>query len=156
MKPSFFFVSLPLIAASLVGCSYSSAPGGTSSSSAAASLSSAATSIASSVQTRTDIMVSQPAPRTRVTSPLAVAGQAEGTWFFEAVFPVKLLDGNGATIAQGQARAQGNWMTPGLVPFTATLTFTAPSTPNGSLVLEKDNPSGLPQNAASLTIPVQF
>jgi len=43
------------------------------------------------------------------------------------------------------------------VPFTATLTFTKPPYENsGTLILKKDNPSGLPQNDAALEIPIVF
>lgn len=92
-----------------------------------------------------------------VSSPLTVTGEARGTWYFEASFPVKLLDQSGNTIATAVATAQGDWMTTDFVPFTATLTFPAqPSGSTGTLVLEKDNPSGLPQNADSLSITIQF
>lgn len=46
-------------------------------------------------------------------------------------------------------------MTTDFVPFQATLTFETASQ-NGTLVLEKDNPSGEPQNDASLSVPVRF
>jgi hypothetical protein len=85
-----------------------------------------------------------------------VSGEARGRWFFEASFPVKLLDGDGAIIAQGIAEAQGDWMTADFVPFMATLTFDPPATSAGTLVLERDNPSGLPENDASVQVPVQF
>ncbi len=102
------------------------------------------------------IQVSAPHANTTVTSPLTVTGQARGTWYFEASFPVRLLDGNGNEIAITPAQAQGDWMTEDFVPFSATLTFTKPSTPTGTLVLEKDNPSGMPENAAEVRIPVEF
>jgi hypothetical protein len=47
-------------------------------------------------------------------------------------------------------------MTEEFVPFTATLTFEQPETETGFLVLEKDNPSGLPEQADELRIPVSF
>lgn len=102
------------------------------------------------------IRVTSPAVNTRVTSPLTVRGEARGTWYFEASFPIKLLDANGKVLGQTTGRAQGDWMTENFVPFTATLTFTAPTTATGTLVLERDNPSGLPANAAEIRIPVRF
>jgi hypothetical protein len=42
------------------------------------------------------------------------------------------------------------------VPFIAQLTFSKPQTADGVLVLQRDNPSGLPQNASAVTIPVHF
>jgi len=100
--------------------------------------------------------VTAPVANQRVMSPLTVTGEARGSWYFEASFPVKLLDGNGNVLVQTHADAQGDWMTNEFVPFKAVLTFSKPLTRTGTLVLEKDNPSDLPQNAASVTIPVQF
>ncbi len=91
-----------------------------------------------------------------VESPLEVVGEARGSWYFEAVFPVWLLDGNGNEIARAQAQAQSEWTTNDFVPFKATLTFTAPTTEAGTLVLHNDNPSGLPQNDREVRIPVKF
>jgi len=54
------------------------------------------------------------------------------------------------------AQAQGDWMTTEFVPFEAVLEFAVPQTEFGTLILEKDNPSGLPQNADSISIPVRF
>jgi hypothetical protein len=130
-----------------------SAGGSSSSSSSVSSVSSAS----SSAFPGPDITVSHPNPNQKVTSPLVVTGQARGTWYFEASFPVRLLDSEGIQIAEtaAQAQGEGEWMTTNFVPFTATIVFTTTSQ-TGTLVLEKDNPSGLPQNAASMTIPMRF
>jgi hypothetical protein len=90
-----------------------------------------------------------------IKSPLTITGEAKG-WYFEASFPVKVLDANGKVIAQGPAQAQSDWMTADFVPFKITLTFSAPTTPTGTLVFEKDNPSGLPENSESVKVPVRF
>lgn len=102
------------------------------------------------------IRISNPRPNQTVESPITITGEARGYWFFEALFPVKLLDGNGNTIASGIAQAEGEWMTEDFVPFKAELTFSQPTTSNGTLVLEKDNPSGLPENADELKVPVRL
>lgn len=91
-----------------------------------------------------------------VTSPLTVEGTARGYWYFEASFPVELLDGNGKRLAQGPATARTDWMTTEFVPFSITLTFAQPTTATGTLILHKDNPSGLPENDDELRIPVRF
>lgn len=92
-----------------------------------------------------------------VESPLTVTGEARGTRYFEASFPVELLDEDGNSLAKGVAQAQSDWMTENFVPFTITLTFTAPpSGTTGTLVLHKDNPSGDPAKEDALIIPVQF
>lgn len=91
-----------------------------------------------------------------LTSPLEITGEARGTWYFEASFPVRIYDANNVLLGFGIAQAQGDWMTENFVPFKATLSFTHPATEKGFLVLEKDNPSGLPEHADELRIPVHF
>ena len=102
------------------------------------------------------IQITNPRPNQVITSPLAITGQARGYWFFEASFPVKLLDENGNMLAVAIATARDEWMTEEFVAFEAELEFDAPAGKNGTLILEKDNPSGLPQNADELRIPVKF
>lgn len=102
------------------------------------------------------IKVESPMAGSTVSSPLVVTGQARGYWFFEASFPVELLDANGERIANNVANAGDEWMTEEFVPFKSELIFEKPSTATGSLVLHKDNPSGMPENEDSITIPVKF
>ena len=102
------------------------------------------------------IKVDFPLPNQEISSPLSVTGQARGYWFFEASFPVRLLDGNGKEIALKPAEAQDDWMTEEFVPFKAVLEFKMPSSDFGTLILEKDNPSGLPEKADELRVPVRF
>ena len=109
----------------------------------------------SSVAVIEDIVINSPVAGTVVKSPLTITGNARGTWFFEASFPVRLLDDTGNEIAATHADAAGDWMTDAFVPFTATLTFTT-AAKTGRLVLQKDNPSGLPENDKIVNIPVKF
>lgn len=104
------------------------------------------------------IRVTQPLPNTVISSPLTIQGEARGYWYFEASFPVKLFDANGNQIptTPGYIQAQSDWMTENFVPFQAQIEFQKPNTKTGKLILEKDNPSGLPQNADQLTIPINF
>jgi hypothetical protein len=97
-----------------------------------------------------------PRPNQEIFSPLFINGQARGYWFFEASFPVKLLDGNGNEIAFTIAQAQDEWMTEDFVPFEAVLEFEKPDTENGVLVFQKDNPSGLLENSDELIVPIKF
>jgi hypothetical protein len=103
-----------------------------------------------------NINLISPWPNEVITSPLAIKGEAKGSWYFEAVFPVKLEDESGKILTQTQAQASGEWMTENMVPFTANLIFNPGSTTKGFLVLAKDNPSGLPANDDSIRIPVIF
>lgn len=103
-----------------------------------------------------NIIVDLPQKNEEVKSPLIIKGRAKGFWFFEASFPVKLADEQGNLIAQTIATAKSDWMTTDFVDFEATLDFSVPSANAGFLVLEKDNPSGLPENADQIKIPVKF
>ena len=102
------------------------------------------------------IRVANPRPNTLVASPLEITGEARGYWFFEASFPIKLLDGNGNLLGIAIAQAKSDWMTEDFVSFEATLEFQTLTTEKGTLILEKDNPSDLPENADELRIPVLF
>lgn len=102
------------------------------------------------------IVVTSPKSNDTITSPITVEGKARGMWYFEASFPVQVLDANNVVLGSTTARALGNWMTEDFVPFTASVTFTPSTTATGTLVLKKDNPSGLPENDDELRIPVRF
>lgn len=102
------------------------------------------------------IRVFTPRPGVSIKSPLEISGEARGYWFFEASFPIHLFDASGNKIATAIATAQGDWMTQDFVPFEATLIFESVLTSRGMLIFEKDNPSGLPQNADELHVPIKF
>lgn len=105
------------------------------------------------------IQVFSPVQNQEVTSPLTVTGRAVGNWYFEASFPVVLVDWDGKIIAQGIATAQSDWMTTEFVPFKAVLTYSAAEiagqySNKGTLILKKDNPSGLSEHDNSIEVPV--
>jgi hypothetical protein len=102
------------------------------------------------------IRATSPSPGDSISSPLVITGEARGFWFFEASFPVKVYDANNNLLGIAVAQAQGDWMTTDFVPFTATLEFSTSETKKGTLILEKDNPSGLLENEDSLIIPIYF
>lgn len=102
------------------------------------------------------VVLSSPVSGAVVSSPLELRGQVTGSWMFEASFGVKLLDANRHVIAHGPATAVGDWMTTDPVLFKATLTFAAPASDTGILVLENANASGDPATADSVEIPVRF
>lgn len=102
------------------------------------------------------IRVSSPLSNAIVASPLTVKGIARGNWYFEASFPIHLYDANGKELVVVPAQAQGEWMTTEFVPFEVILTFSKPATSTGTLTLEKDNASGLPEHDDSISIPVRF
>ena len=92
-----------------------------------------------------------------IESPVTITGKARGNWFFEASFPISIVNWDGLIIGQGIAQAQGEWMTEEFVPFEAKITFDQVTYKNnGSIILQKDNPSGLPENDDALEIPIFF
>lgn len=108
------------------------------------------------VQSDRKIVVYSPAQNTIIKSPLTIIGKATGSWFFEASFPIKIIDNNGNEVAKGHADAKGNWMTTDFVPFEAELTFETPETDMGTIILKKDNPSDIPERNDSISIPIRF
>jgi hypothetical protein len=103
------------------------------------------------------IQVDEPTPNQVISSPLTIHGKARGPWFFEASFPVELIDSSGAKLATGIIQADGEWMTEDFVPFRVTLTFTVPpDMRRGKLVFSKSNASGLPEHDDQLVVPVKF
>jgi len=103
-----------------------------------------------------EIFVSAPLANTKVTSPIKISGKARGNWFFEASFPVKLLDEDGSVLSQSFVTAQGEWMTQDFVNFSGQLDFVKPKGEIGSLVFENDNPSGMPEMRKEFKLPVNF
>lgn len=102
------------------------------------------------------VIIYEPANGATVSSPVGVIGRVPGNWSSEASFPVVLKDSTGKAVASGNATVLGNWQTTQLVPFSAKLTYSTSPTGSGTLVLEKDNPSGQTQNDDSVSIPVKF
>ncbi len=103
------------------------------------------------------IIIDAPQPDEVITSPYTVTGRARGSWFFEATFPVSLRYGNESTeIVETFATADGDWMTEEFVPFSATIEFPTATIDIGEITFMKSNPSGLPENDMSVTVPVKF
>lgn len=100
------------------------------------------------------IVVDSPKPGETVGQVISVSGSARGYWFFEASFPIELLDMSGTVIGQGVAQAEGEWMTEEFVPFKARIELPTPYYGDVIVVLKKDNPSGEPENDASVRFPV--
>ncbi len=104
-----------------------------------------------------DPRVVAPLPNETVVSPIMVTGSAPGTWYFEGVFSVDIVDDKDKVLGTAVLTATTDWMTTDFVPFTGTLTFTKPAgVATGALIFKNDNPSGLPENARSFRVPVTF
>ena len=102
------------------------------------------------------ITVLEPLRHSHVLSPLVISGRARGSWFFEAVAPVTLLDAHGTILGTGTIRALQPWTTENFISFVGTLTYRPSTTPGGTLILKNDNPSGDPGREKELDIPVVF
>jgi len=96
-----------------------------------------------------------------ISSPLAVTGFAKGNWFFEASFPIVIVDWDGRIIGRGIATAKDDWMTERFVRFEGEITFEKPAgaeerSRRGAAIFRRDNPSDLPENDAALEISIYF
>lgn len=100
------------------------------------------------------IVVTAPLPGTKVGNTFAVTGKARGGWYFEASFPLNVLSATNTLLKEMPVQAQGDWMTVEFVPFSTDVTIPAHYKGAATLVLKNDNPSGLPENEASISIPI--
>lgn len=103
--------------------------------------------------TTDDIVVDFPAPESILDQSFEITGQARGTWYFEGDFPIDVISENGTTLVSLPGSADGEWMTTEFVPFSALIEvgdYIGPAT----IVLRRDNPSGLPEYDASISIPI--
>lgn len=99
------------------------------------------------------LRVELPFPGAVTGKEFAVIGEARGNWFFEASFPIEVLDKDGKVLAVAVAQAESEWMTTDFVPFKANIKVPESYIGPATLVLRKDNPSGLPEHDASLSFP---
>lgn len=103
------------------------------------------------------VKVTTPIASSVVSSPLAVTGTVPPGWMFEGQLTVRLLDDQNQVLveAPGTESIPGSWQTGKSVVFTSSLSFTTTAT-SGTLVIAKPNPSGLPENDESFSVPVKF
>lgn len=97
-----------------------------------------------------------PVNNAKTNSQLGVLGMIPGNWAQENSFQVQVKDSQGTVIASAAATIRGTWMTGDLQLFTASISIPAGQTGAGTLVLNNANPSGLPANADSISVPIQF
>ncbi len=111
------------------------------------------------------IIIESPKANDVIDSPLIIKGKAKGNWFFEATFPVTLVDWDGKIITESYVEAKDNWMTEDFVTFEGKLEFKNPSFPNtdinhfshrGTLIFRNSNPSGLLENQYYFELPIRF
>ncbi|MDB5187767.1 MAG: hypothetical protein JWO50_287 [Candidatus Kaiserbacteria bacterium] len=94
-----------------------------------------------------------PQPNQSVDPIFSVSGEAPGPWFFEGSFPVQIRDKSNNILQQATAKALGTWTTEGQVKFAVSITVTQFHGP-ATVILLRDNPSGMPENDDSVSIPI--
>ena len=103
------------------------------------------------------ITTTSPRPLSKVENPILIEGKARGYWFFEASFPIMLLNEEGEVLIQHYIMTKDDWMTEEFVTFSTSIEYPAQKEGSkGTLILMKDNPSGLPEFDDQLEIPVIF
>lgn len=100
------------------------------------------------------IVVNTPAPGATVPHTFTVVGKARGGWYFEASFPVEVRGAQNQILVQMPVQADGEWMTSEFVPFSEQVSVPQGYKGPATLILRNDNPSGLPENDASISIPI--
>ncbi|MFZ2523190.1 MAG: Gmad2 immunoglobulin-like domain-containing protein [Minisyncoccia bacterium] len=101
-----------------------------------------------------DIQVDLPFPGAVTGKNFSIIGKARGTWYFEASFPVEVLDKDGKILFVAPAQAQSDWMTENFVNFKIDIVIPEQYIGPGTIVLKKDNPSGDSSKDASISIPI--
>lgn len=99
------------------------------------------------------IIVDTPSPDSVTGKEFFVMGTARG-WYFEGSFPIEILDKNGKKLTEAPAQAQSEWMTSEPVKFKATIKIPDSYIGQATILLKKDNPSGLPEHDASMSYPI--
>lgn len=102
------------------------------------------------------IHVTSPSPNSVVKSPLSIVGEAKGTWYLNGNFSFSIIDDNGAILANGIIQAKKSQTTGSFIPFESSVTFTAPTTKTGIIILSSTNSWGPEENNSRTVIPVKF
>lgn len=102
------------------------------------------------------LRISSPIVGAMIESPVVITGEARG-WFFEGSFPISIVDENGATLTQGFASSQDDWMTDAFVPFRAELSFAPGNAKSGAIVFSQNNPADMEgSEIEQYELPVSF
>lgn len=91
----------------------------------------------------------------QVVSPLTITGKAIPDWYIGGAFTVRLLDAAGHGLAYVQAKPTATTAVNGFIPFSATFAF-FPTTSQGTLIVEKNLGSGLPDFPSTIALPLTF
>lgn len=103
-------------------------------------------------------VISMPLVDKKLSYPITVKGIAPPGWLFEGSTTLKLLDKSGELIVQTTVMedSPGAWMSGENVKFSGVVDIEKPDSPYGYLIIEKANPSGLPENYDLFDMPVIY
>ncbi len=101
------------------------------------------------------VSVVTPSPDSVTGKEFEVRGVARG-WYFEGSFPVIVRDANNNVLTTSPAQAQSDWMTSQPVSFIAKIKIPNNYIGKATVILKKDNPSGLPEYDASMSFPINI
>ena len=97
-----------------------------------------------------------PQPGSTIIGPLVIKGYIPKSWTFEGQFRVKLLDDKKQLILQDRVPVEwDNENTKDTLYFVESYNYHT-TAKSGFLILENDNPSGLPENQKSMETPINF
>jgi len=92
----------------------------------------------------------------QIENPVVIDGEARGTWYFEGIFSVQVVDADGTVLGRANAEAIGDWMTEEYAPFNVKISYQQPETEKGRIIFSAANPSGIKQNEKTFFIDIKF
>ena len=108
-----------------------------------------------SINTSSEIIITEPATTSAIKSPVTIKGTAPKSWTFEGVLTVLVEDIQHKTIAGGPVYIKEITGSDNRVSFESTVPFSTKNV-SGFITIKNDNPSGLPENNKSFSLPIQF
>jgi hypothetical protein len=102
-------------------------------------------------------VVTNIAPNSTIQSPFKLTGQINSSWQFECTFMVEVVDYDHKISYSYPVsiNSSQDCNSSGMKQFSVNLDFDFKNT-KGAVVVHADNPSGLPENSKTFTIPVTF
>ncbi len=101
------------------------------------------------------VKVKDPKKNSVIGEAFDLKGEARGYWYFEGQFPVSVIDDTGYIVAQGTAKALGDWKTTSMVPFEVHIDVTSIARSEAGIIkIIRDEQKG--SNAQYVEVPVIF
>ncbi len=155
MKYAFFILIIIIgVAGALAYYRSAKAPSGTDLPGVATTTDSTPSQATTTTKETPPVVLEYPSTGAKVSHSFTVKGKARGYWFFEASLPITVYDKDGSKLWQGPAQAKTDWMTTDYVQFEVAVTIPVSYHGDAVVMVAKDNPSGLPENDASIAVPV--